>query len=105
MEHFGLEWQHYREPIRASDQLVDSTAPPRPHLRRNVVEHRHAIAPRGAGENQVELRVVNQDHKVRLLAPYDSAQCAKPADCPPNRRSQFQESKAVNASLLTVPAH
>ena len=91
--------------LRAIDQLVNSTAPPRPHLRRNIVEHRNAVAPRGAGENQVELRIVNQDQKVRLLAPDDLPQCAKRADRPPNRRCQLRKSKPVDVLHLDDRAH
>src|SRR5208337_4659496 len=91
MEQFGLEWQHHREPIGAIDQLVDSAAPPRPHLRRDIVEHRYTVAAGSAGENQVELRVVDEDREVGLLLPDDSAQRAKRADGATNRRGQFRK--------------
>src|ERR1700722_9442567 len=105
MKQFGLERQHHRQPIRAIAQLVHATAPPRPHLRRNIVEHGNPVAPRGAGENQVELRIINQDQKVRLLAPDDSAQCAKRADRSPNSRGQLRKSKPVDILHLDDRAH
>ncbi len=105
MKQFGLERQHYRETVRAIDQLVDPATAPRPHLRRNVVEDRHAVATGGAGENQVELRVVNQDHQVGPLAPDDLAQRAKRANRAPNRRCQFRKSQPVDVLGLDDRAH
>ncbi len=96
MEQLGLERQHHRQPIRAIDKLVDSAAPPCPDLRRDVIQHRHARAPGSAGENQVELGIVYQDHEVGLLAPDDSPQDAKCADRASDRRGEFGESEPVD---------
>ena len=105
MKQFGLERQHYRQPICARDQLIDAAAAPRPHLRRNIVEDRDAVAPRGAGQNQVELRIVNQDHQVGLLAPDDSAQHAESANRASDRRCQFRQPQPVDVLGLDDRAH
>src|SRR5690242_21412047 len=47
--------------VGAPDELADSSTPPCPDLRQDVIEHRDARAPRRSGKHQVELGIVNED--------------------------------------------
>ena len=63
----GLEREDDREPIDPARDLAHPAAPPRPHLRADVVEDRHARALGDPRQAQVELREVDQHAEVGLL--------------------------------------
>src|SRR5581483_12426819 len=64
-----FEGKHHGKPVGALADLSDPSAPPCPNLRGDVVEHAGARPASHASKDQVELRVVDQDHEVRAAVP------------------------------------
>src|ERR1700677_4974207 len=71
---FRFEGKYHRQTIGPPRQLANASAPPRPYLWRNVVEHWHSRAMGGAGQNHVELGEVDQDQQVGRIGAEASAQ-------------------------------
>src|SRR5574341_165057 len=72
------------QPVRASRR-------PGPRLRRDVVEHGDVGGGRGAGDLQVEARVVHQNHEVITPFPKPPSQPAEERDVDQQSRQRFGE--------------
>jgi hypothetical protein len=64
----GLERQDHGDAIGGLGERADTPFPPCPHLRRDVVEHRHAGAACRARETQVEAGEVDRQEQLHLSA-------------------------------------
>ena len=72
---FFLEGEDDGHPIHGFPDRLDPALPPGPHLGTDIVENLDAVLPGGAGEREVEIRVIDQDDEVGLLL-----RRAKPSD-------------------------
>ncbi len=67
-----FEWQNRRRLRHGLGEAREPVGAPRPHLRRDVVQHRHSGRGRRVGDLHVERRVVDQNDE-RHVAALDSA--------------------------------
>ena len=71
-----LEREHQAEPVHAPHDLAHAPAPPRPHLRADVIKHRNSQRLDTLGKKEVELREVDQDHQPWAVPRRESASSA-----------------------------
>ena len=64
-----LEREDRQHPIDEPLHRLHAAGPPRPQLRADVIDHRHAEPLDGAHQAEIEIRVVNHDQRVRLASP------------------------------------
>ena len=62
-----LEGEHDRETVHASGDLAHAAAAPRPDLRTDVVQHRHACPLGPPRQPEIELRKVDQHAEIRRI--------------------------------------